>query len=295
MEYKGKNNLIGQVFGRLTVLEYCGNSIWLCQCSCGNTAKVRTSALNSGKTKSCGCLRGENTKGNTRNMGPRKDITNHRFGNLVAKEYIKGGKWLCQCDCGNTTVVDTRMLNSGHTRSCGCLLKKVNSENNTIDMTNFENEHLRVIKREGSTLKGMALWLCECKNCGNFFITRGDYIRNGDTISCGCIHSKNEMKIAKMLKEHNVDFQQQYVFQDLVGVGGYNLRFDFAIFKNGRLSHLIEYNGAQHYERQTGRWGEDFEKTQKHDLLKIEYCKNNNIPLIIIKYSDNYDFDTLMI
>lgn len=29
--------------------------------------------------------------------------------------------WVCQCKCGRTTVVTTRNLRSGHTRSCGCL------------------------------------------------------------------------------------------------------------------------------------------------------------------------------
>ena len=38
------------------------------------------------------------------------DLTGQRFGKLVVKEYApsdgrKGAFWLCQCDCGNTTVV----------------------------------------------------------------------------------------------------------------------------------------------------------------------------------------------
>lgn len=35
MEYKGKNNLIGQKFDKLKVLEYNGEGKWLCQCECG--------------------------------------------------------------------------------------------------------------------------------------------------------------------------------------------------------------------------------------------------------------------
>ena len=33
------------------------NSMWLCQCRCGNEVIVRGVQLTSGKTKSCGCLR----------------------------------------------------------------------------------------------------------------------------------------------------------------------------------------------------------------------------------------------
>lgn len=38
----------------------------------------------------------------------------------------KSGKllWLCACDCGNSTIVQSDNLNSGHTKSCGCLMGK---------------------------------------------------------------------------------------------------------------------------------------------------------------------------
>lgn len=32
--------------------------------------------------------------------------------------------WQCICDCGNSTIVPTEKLNSGHTQSCGCLHKE---------------------------------------------------------------------------------------------------------------------------------------------------------------------------
>lgn len=34
-------------------------------------------------------------------------------------------RWLCQCDCGNTTVVLTHKLRRGETKSCGCLGKEL--------------------------------------------------------------------------------------------------------------------------------------------------------------------------
>ena len=60
-----KLNLIGQVFGRLTVIEEGAGktsisgrkrTTWVCQCSCGNTVETQTASLRGGKTKSCGCL-----------------------------------------------------------------------------------------------------------------------------------------------------------------------------------------------------------------------------------------------
>lgn len=58
-------DLTGQVFGRLTVLHRAqgvkkkGRAAWECRCECGNTKVVIGKDLRNGKTKSCGCLRGE--------------------------------------------------------------------------------------------------------------------------------------------------------------------------------------------------------------------------------------------
>jgi len=56
-----KKNLIGQKFGRLTVIEEAGVNKqryyrWKCQCSCGNIVIVDGNNLRKGTTKSCGCL-----------------------------------------------------------------------------------------------------------------------------------------------------------------------------------------------------------------------------------------------
>lgn len=215
MEYKGKNNLIGKRFGKLTVLEYLGKSKWKCQCDCGQETAVETCHLNSGHTKSCGCLKGKNTKNNTRECGPKTNLVGQKFGMLTVQEYIKGGKWRCKCECGQETIVFTGNLKKGHTRSCGCLNKIVNSKNNTFDMTNYENNTIKVLRRAGSDAQGIALWECQCKFCGNIFSTRGSTIRNGATQSCGCVHSLNEQKITKILIDNSIDFKTQYTFPDL--------------------------------------------------------------------------------
>jgi len=53
-----------------------------------------------------------------------QDLLNKRFGRLVAiRQLTFDGvkKWLCQCDCGNLTVVTQGNLINGLTRSCNCL------------------------------------------------------------------------------------------------------------------------------------------------------------------------------
>jgi len=57
-------NLINQKFGRLFVLAKSDERrnkqvMWICKCDCGNIKKVRSFSLDSGNTKSCGCLNRE--------------------------------------------------------------------------------------------------------------------------------------------------------------------------------------------------------------------------------------------
>src|SRR5665213_1381886 len=57
-----------------------------------------------------------------------KDITDQRFGKLIAKWPAGRNKsgaiyWLCVCDCGNTKPISTNALQSGGTVSCGCYRK----------------------------------------------------------------------------------------------------------------------------------------------------------------------------
>lgn len=54
-----------------------------------------------------------------------KDITNQRFGSLVAISRSESGingatAWYCACDCGNTKLVRLCSLRTGNTKSCGC-------------------------------------------------------------------------------------------------------------------------------------------------------------------------------
>lgn len=68
-------------------------------------------------------------------MGAFRDLTGQRFGRLTVL-HTEGRnnqgkyKWLCLCDCGNTTVVTGTYLTHGDTRSCGCLHTDILIEHN---------------------------------------------------------------------------------------------------------------------------------------------------------------------
>lgn len=228
-----------------------------------------------------------------RNSSPRKDLTGQVFTYLTPLYYIKGGKWHCRCKCGTALDVDTRNLNNGHTKSCGCLQRE-KASNNAVNMSNYETEDLKVLERNGSDEQGVALWKTLCKHCGNTFTTRGSSIRAGYVKSCGCIHSLGEQNITKLFLENDIEFSTQYTFPDLVGVNGGKLRFDFAIFKNHKLSHLLEYNGEQHYSRAEGSWSEGYETLIANDERKRQYCEEKGIRLKVIPYNQEYSLKDLI-
>jgi hypothetical protein len=132
--------------------------------------------------------------------------------------------------------------------------------------------------------KRSRIYYCEC-DCGNIVpAAQHQYLAYGDLTSCGCIRSKGEYQIEQLLKERNISYIREYSFEDLVD--DLPLRFDFAIFKNGKLNALIEFQGEQHYNQSNGFYNETI---IEHDKMKVEYCKKNNIRLIIINYKRNYD------
>lgn len=61
-------NLIGERFGRLTVISRAGSSnyhaAWLCHCDCGKSKRVLATKLRAGQI-SCGCAIGNSTHGHT--------------------------------------------------------------------------------------------------------------------------------------------------------------------------------------------------------------------------------------
>ena len=125
----------GEHIGNLIILERCGNTAdghaqWKCECQCENKTIVYKSsnqlvaAKKAKKQISCGCLVSKLISEN-----PNRyfiDLTDQRFGKLVAKEVIgstgQSKLWRCECDCGNKNFITTsHHLRTGNTQSCGCL------------------------------------------------------------------------------------------------------------------------------------------------------------------------------
>lgn len=98
----------------------------------------------------------------------------------------------------------------------------------------------------------------------------------------GCVYcnmSNGERKIRSLLEESNIKFVPEFSFPKS------RLRFDFAILNEGKLSHLIEFNGRQHYEEVEWFGGNSRLKIQKeNDLRKEKLCLEQGIKLIKVSY-----------
>ena len=71
---------------------------------------------------------------NKRSLARLKDLSGKKFNQLTVIEldgvYNTNAKWVCKCGCGKTTKVFSQDLQSGHTKSCGCLwIKSITTHN----------------------------------------------------------------------------------------------------------------------------------------------------------------------
>ena len=294
---KKKEDLIGLIYGDLTIIAIDTEKskekkrTWVkAQCSCGKIISVSYNALQAGNTKTCG-----------HSNLLRENIIGKRYGRWSVIKYIgnKNNKpyYFCKCDCGVEKEVCRDYLVNGMSCSCGCLQKEIAANNNFIDLTGQIFGKLKVLEldKEKTEEKGVSIWKCLCE-CGNISFVRTADLRNQNTQSCGCHRiSKGELIIKEILIKNNVNFCEQFIFNDLKG-DKRALRFDFGVFNDrNKLSYLIEYNGIQHYEPIEYFGGIDgFQKQQKYDLQKKEYCLFKNIPLIVIDYKTKITEDIVI-
>ncbi len=155
----GQRDLTGQRFGKLVAVKPTqhrtpkGAVVWLCRCDCGNEVLAPLPQLTQGYKKSCGCL------GNP----PVKDNIGKRFGQLTVTGYWgkKDGmhRWECTCDCGKTTIAGQTQLQSGKTKSCGCLQAKMVTENmkfvDGTSVTRLEKAGKRLVSTNTSGYTGV--------------------------------------------------------------------------------------------------------------------------------------------
>ncbi len=127
---KVARDIVGQRFGKLVVVEKTtikkgGNYLWLCKCDCGNEITTKKGRLESGETKSCGCVR-KQSEIKTLNLGRNSDV----------KELTKIGNLDCAMNKNNTSGVKGVSWN----KSTGKWLAHMTFQRKKVLQKNFANK-----------------------------------------------------------------------------------------------------------------------------------------------------------
>lgn len=97
-------DMTGKTFNHWTVIERAqnnsrGDAMWLCECDCEEHTRqiVKGSALRSGHSQSCGCLKRQKAAEIGKNNS--KDLTGQKFNHLLVLEraYSKNSKTYWKC------------------------------------------------------------------------------------------------------------------------------------------------------------------------------------------------------
>lgn len=281
---KVKEDLTGKVFSKLTVLCQTEDIVrkngqhyaaWLCCCECGNEKIIDGVSLKSGRTRSCGCLLKEMTAKNMIDMLGKKYnrlTVIERADDYVTSKGVHEVRWLCECDCGNKTIVLGRNLRSGITKSCGCLQRERAAETGAatlIDLSGMVFGRLTVINR-AETVNLQTMWNCRC-SCGKELKVAASHLKDGHTQSCGCYNRE----LTSGLYLNNLTGKQ---FGELIVIErAPNRRIDETYWKcRCSCGKEIEVRAAALSGGKTRSCG--CSKTSCGESLVVQYLSDNKIP-----------------
>ncbi len=198
---------------------------------------------------------------------------------------INGNRVILECHCGKK--FDRVIKKKSNVLGCSECHKENKRKQYSFDfdyvLSQITENNLCLLENDYVNARKRMKLLCKC---GQKFIMSFHGLVKTNFGGCkGCrekIKSKGEEKIEEKLKEITVEYRREFRISECKDVRP--LPLDFALFNNGEIIGLIEYNGEQHFRERKG-WS-NLDYTKKHDKIKRDFCKNNNIPLTIIPYWD---------
>lgn len=127
-----------------------------------------------------------------------KDISNQRFGRLVAIEPLRSEKgkgviWRCACDCGGEIEVSASRLTAGKNKSCGCLKREVRE---SADIMGQRFGRLVAVRFDHVDEKRRTCYLFRC-DCGNEKIMPAVAVKFQRVRSCGCLNLEHASSLNK--------------------------------------------------------------------------------------------------
>ena len=189
-------------------------------------------------------------------------------------------KCRCKIDGYEWEIIPSSLLRGTGCPKCGGNASKTTEE--FVDKMKEINNDIEIL---GEYKTSYTKIKCRCKLDGYEWEAKPrNLLSNRGCPKCNA--SKGEKRVAEYLDDRNIEYKQQYKFDDCRSK--YKLPFDFYILSK---NIAIEYDGRQHYEIIDYFDGLDgFIDTKIRDTIKTIYCKENNLKLIRIPY---WNFDNI--
>lgn len=151
----------------------------------------------------------------------------------------------------------------------------------------FFNNQYELLEYKGMTKSALLKHL----NCGYIFQIRelGDLFegRNRGCPKCYQFKSAGEQRIRDYLDKKGISYIPQKTFAPL---NKSKYRFDFFL---PEFNLAIEYQGEQHF-RDNNFFKDKLSAVQNRDNIKKQYCLNNNIELLEIKYTQLKQIESIL-
>ena len=231
---------------------------------------------------------------------------NFTFGEIVMGENLRSTKLIegtCKtCNFKNVATA-TNWTASSKVKLKGCTnCAKIRRREHILEMTQIDDylEHIESLNPEYKFLEeykgsNKILHLTRHIPCNQTYMARPNDIQQG----YGCPHcalkitdSKAVREITAILEKKGIEFERELRIEECRNI--MMLPFDFAFTLVNGKTLLLEYDGSQHFEENISENGwttrENFEKTQRNDNIKNEFCNDNNekYELVRINYKQDH-------
>lgn len=222
-----------------------------------------------------------------------------RMKQMLGKDYIPVSNYVnkrtkvivLHVKCGCVYRVSPSSISEGH--GCSSCAHKHVGQVNRMGQKEFQakirqmggGNYIPLQEYKGSKKKILMLH----RICGHqYYVAPHAFFSGGRCPFCRA--SKGEKAVAKYLEDNKIKFDRQFIISNCKDT--LPLPFDFAIFnKDKSINCLIEYQGWQHFvnpfkwQKKKGIFSiQSVLNTQKHDAIKLQYCKDHGIKLIRINH-----------
>ena len=218
-----------------------------------------------------------------------KCTSNGNLQSHVKRVHLKLNEFECK-QCDYKCALNSELKQ--HAKAVHLKLKDIKCQQ--CDYKCSSNGSLKIhVKAVHLKLKNVACQQCEYKCSTNGSLKQHvKYIHDNPKTKN---MSRGEASIFNYLLETGYEFNKTFfrevTFNDLRGVGDGLLRYDFKVMIDDVIFVLIEFDGGQHFKPvkfTTVTTAEEalanYKLSRTHDRIKNDYCSDNGIALLRIKY-----------